>query len=132
MRGASGFRTGEARAVYCRLYDEAIAQTRESVQEIDLDGRYGTTHVVVAGDPSNPPLVALHAKSMSSTMLLPLLPALTSSRRVYMLDAVGDLNKSVAGRVLSTPAHVVSWIDETLDALSVESTALLGASMGTW
>jgi pimeloyl-ACP methyl ester carboxylesterase len=132
MRRASGFRMGEARAAYCRLYDEAIAQTRESVEEVDLDGRYGTTHVLVAGDPSNAPLVALHAKSMSSTMWLPLLPALSSLRRVYMLDAVGDLNKSIARRVLSNPAHVVSWIDETLDALSVESTALLGASMGTW
>ena len=132
MSRASGFRTTDARAAYCRLYDEAIAQSPEPVQEIDLDGRYGTTHVVVAGDPSSPPLVALHAKSMSSTMWLPLLPALSSSRRVYMLDTVGDLNKSVARRVLSNPAHVVSWIDETLDALSVESTALLGASIGTW
>jgi pimeloyl-ACP methyl ester carboxylesterase len=132
MSRASGFRSEQARATYCKLYDEAIAQTRESLTELDLDSRFGTTHVVVAGDPSNPPLVALHAKSMSSTMWLPLLPALSSSRRVYMLDAVGDLNKSVARRVLSTPAHVVSWIEDTLDALSVRSTAVVGASIGTW
>jgi pimeloyl-ACP methyl ester carboxylesterase len=88
--------------------------------------------VLAAGDPSHPPLVALHAKAMSATMWLPLLPALSTSRRVYLLDAVGDLNKSVAARVLSSPARVVAWMDETLGALGVESTALVRASIGTW
>jgi pimeloyl-ACP methyl ester carboxylesterase len=49
-----------------------------------------------------------------------------------MVDAVGDLNKSVARRVLSSSAHVVAWIDETLDMLAVDSAALLGASIGSW
>ena len=41
-------------------------------------------------------------------MWLPLLPVLSSTRRVFLLDAIGDLNKSVARRVLSSPEHVVS------------------------
>ena len=67
--------------------------------------------MLTAGDPSNPPLVALHAKSFSSTMWLPLLPTLTASHYVRMFDAVGDVNKSVATDVLSSPARVVGWIE---------------------
>ena len=132
MSRASGFRTVHARDTYCELYDEAVVQTPFAVEEIDVEGRYGVTHVLAAGSTSDPPLVALHAKAMSSTMWLPLLSSLVATRRVYLFDAVGDLNKSVARRVLSTPAHVVAWIDETLDALAIETTALVGASIGTW
>ena len=108
----SGFKTDEARAEYCRLYDEAIALSPVPVEESDVETSFGTTHVLTAGDPSKPPLVALHAKSFSSTMWVPLLPTLTASHHVRMLDAVGDVNKSVATDVMSSPARVVQWIDE--------------------
>jgi pimeloyl-ACP methyl ester carboxylesterase len=129
---ASGFRSPGARAAYCRIYDEAVAQAPVPVEESDVEGRDGVTHVLTAGNPSNPPLVALHAKAFSSTMWLPLLPALAAQHRVHLLDAVGDLNKSVARRVLSSPARVAAWIDETLDALSIDRCALAGASIGAW
>ena len=132
MGRTSQFRTVAGRDGYCALYDEAVGQAPVPVEELDLDGRYGVTHVLAAGDPAAPPVVALHAKALSATMWLPLLPALAASRRVYLVDAVGDLNKSVASRVLSSTEHVVSWIDETLDALGLDVTALVGASIGAW
>jgi len=49
-----------------------------------------------------------------------------------MFDAVGDLNKSVARDVLSSPARVVEWIDETMAAFRIDTTALVGASLGAW
>jgi pimeloyl-ACP methyl ester carboxylesterase len=102
------------------------------VEESDVETSFGTTHVLTAGDPSKPPLVALHAMSMGSTMWLPLLPALTASHHVRMLDAVGDASKSVATGVLSSPARVVQWIDDTLDGLGVDRAAVVEASVGTW
>jgi len=63
------------------------------VEETDVETSFGTTHVLTAGDLSKPPLVALHGLMISSTMWLPILPALTRTHQVRMLDAVGDLNK---------------------------------------
>jgi pimeloyl-ACP methyl ester carboxylesterase len=128
----SAFKSEEARAAYCRLYDEVIALSRVPVEELDVETSFGTTHVLTAGDPSKPPLIALHAMSTSSTMWLPLLPALTVSRHLWMLDAVGDVGKSTATGALSSPARVVDWIDETLDRLGVERAAFVAASLGTW
>jgi pimeloyl-ACP methyl ester carboxylesterase len=128
----SAFKTEDARAAYCRLYDEAIALSPVPVEESDVPTSFGTTHVLTAGDPSKPPLIALHAKSMSATMWLPLLPALTDTHHVRMLDAPGDVNKSVATAVMSSPERVVQWLDEALDALDIERAAIVSASMGTW
>ena len=128
----SGFKTDYARAEYCRLYDEAIALSRVPVEESNVETSFGTTHVLTAGDPSKAPLVALHGAAISSTMWLPLLPALTASHHVRMLDVVGDINKSVAMGVLSSPARIVEWIDEVVDALGLQRFAFVAASKGTW
>ena len=132
MARPSAFKSDEARAAYCRLYDEAIAQSAVPVEESDVETSFGTTHVLTAGDPSKPPLVALHGMGISSTMWLPLLPALTASHYVRMLDAVGDVSKSVATAVMSSSAGVTKWIDESLARLGVQRSAFLGASFGSW
>ena len=72
MGRPSAFKSDEARADYCRLYDAAIALSPVPVEESDVHTSFGITHVLTAGDPSKPPLVALHAKSFSLTMWLPL------------------------------------------------------------
>ena len=92
MRRPSAFKTDGARAKYCRLYDEGIATTgarrgdrrRNILRHDTCAHRRGL---------SKPPLVALHGLMISSTMWLPILPALTRTHQVRMLDAVGDLNK---------------------------------------
>jgi pimeloyl-ACP methyl ester carboxylesterase len=132
MARPSAFKSDEARAAYCRLYDEAIALSEVPVDESDIQSSFGTTHVLTAGDPSKPPLIALHGMATSSTMWLPLLPALTASHQVRMLDSIGDVGKSVATGVLSSPARVVDWVDEALDRLDVERAAFVAASTGAW
>lgn len=132
MPGTSAFRSDDARAAYCQLYDAALATSAIPVTESDVDTSFGITHVLTAGDPSKPPLVAMHAKSFSSTMWLPLLPTLTASHHVRMLDAIGGVNKSVAAGVMSSPPRVVEWIDQALDTLDIEQGAFVAASIGAW
>ena len=132
MGRPSAFKSDGARAEYYHLYDEAIALSPVPVEESDVRTSFGTTHVLTAGDPSKPPLVALHGKAISSTMWLPMLPALTATHDVRMLDVIGDSNKSVATSVLSSPERIVRWIDEVLDTLGIERSAFVAASLGTW
>ena len=46
--------------------------------------------------------------AISSTMWIPLLPALTAKHYVRMLDTVGHVNKSVATAVMSSSTQVIS------------------------
>jgi pimeloyl-ACP methyl ester carboxylesterase len=129
---ASGFRSVSARQAYCQLYDEAIALSSTPVTELDIETSFGMTHVLQAGEETKPPLVALHAFAFSSTMWLPLLPILTARHRVHLVDTVGELSKSVARQVLSSPGKVVSWLDQATNALAIQRSPIVGASMGTW
>ena len=82
--------------------------------------------------PARPPLVALHGKAISSTMWVPLLRTLTASHQVFLIDTIGDLNKSVATQVLHDGADVARWLDAVFDALALSDAAVVGLSYGAW
>jgi pimeloyl-ACP methyl ester carboxylesterase len=132
LAGISRFRSAEARDDFCRLYNQAVADSPIPLSESDIDTSWGRTHVLAAGDPSSPPLVAIHGKSFNATSWLSMLPVLAAGHRVTMIDVVGDLTKSVAAKPISKASHIVAWLDETLRALEVERAAFAGMSFGGW
>jgi pimeloyl-ACP methyl ester carboxylesterase len=132
MAGISAFRSDEARAAYCQLYDAAVAASTMPVVESDIETSFGRTHVLTAGDPSKPALVAVHGLDFASTSWLPLLPTLAAAHRVTMIDVVGQVSKSIATKPITEAAHLVAWLDETLRALGIERAAVVGMSMGAW
>ena len=132
MAGISAFRSEDARAAYCRLYDDAVAASPVPVSEADIETSYGRVHVLTAGDPSNPPLVALHGMSFSSTSWLPLLSTLAADYHVTMVDTLGEVNKSIATKPITKDVDVIAWLDETLRALSIGQATFVGLSMGSW
>ena len=132
MAGISAFRSDDVRAAYLRLYDAALAASTIPVTESDIDTSFGRTHVLRAGDPSKPPLVALHGSSISSTSWVPLLPILTATHRVTMIDAIDESGKSIATKPTTDSAGLVAWLDETLRAVDIQRSALVAVSRGTW
>ena len=132
MAGISAFRSDDARAAYCQLYDAAVAASTMPVTESDIETSFGRTHVLAAGDPSKPPLVAMHGIQIASTSWLPLLPTLAAAHKVTMIDAIGQVSKSIATKPITEAAHLVAWLDETLRALGIDRAAMVGMSMGAW
>lgn len=103
-----------------------------SVRSRNLEVRSGRrVHVIEAGE--GPPLLLLHGSSTSSLSLLPLL---------QRLDGVRAIAVDRPGFGLSDPVHVpperfrnaaIEFVDEVLDELKLEASALGGGSMGaTW
>lgn len=113
-------------------YDEALTTCAVSVEELDVDTPFGRTHVLRAGRDDAPALVLLHGKTTSSTMWLHLLPSLVENRRVYLIDTIGDMNKSVATHMLSTTDAIVDWLGSVMDALAIDRCALGGLSYGAF
>jgi pimeloyl-ACP methyl ester carboxylesterase len=71
------------------------------VAESDVETSFGRTHVLTAGDLSKPPLVAVHPLAFSSTSWLPLLPTLAKNHRITMIDAIGDVSKSIGSKAIT-------------------------------
>jgi pimeloyl-ACP methyl ester carboxylesterase len=132
MAGISAFRSNDARTAYRQLYDAALAISTVPVTESDVETSFGRTHLLCAGDPSKPPLVTLHGSSISSTSWVPLLPILTATHRVTMIDAIDEVGKSVATKPTRKIADIVAWLDETLRAVDILRSAMVAISRGTW
>lgn len=132
MARLSKFRSDDARAAYLRLYDAALSASPAQVTESDVETSFGSTHVLHAGDRSKPSLVALHGSSISSTSWVPLLPVLTATHYVTMIDAIDEAGKSVAARPTTKVADITTWLDETLRAIDVQRSSFVAASRGTW
>jgi len=128
----SAFRSDDARDAYLQLYDAALTTSTVPVTESDIETSFGRAHLLNAGDPSKPPLVALHGSSISSTMWVPLLPVLTATHSVTMIDAIDEAGKSIATKPTTKSAELVAWLDETLLALGIQRSAIVAASRGAW
>lgn len=120
-------------AAYFAKYDTLLRRWPVEIEQLDLPGRYGTTHVNVCGPPGAPAIVLMHGGRATSTVWYGVVGALAQAFRVYAIDAIGDAGRSVDdGEPLVGRAGLMHWLDETLDLLGVDSTAIVGHSIGAW
>ena len=132
MAKVASFRSPELQRAYLAAYDDALLSSPVTIAETDIETPYGVTHVLTAGEPGHPVLVVLHGKALSSTMWLAHLDTLTEGHRVFLVDTIGDMNKSRPSRVVRNRTEAVEWLDAVLDGLAIAETALLGYSYGAW
>ena len=67
-------------------------------------------------------LVLIHAASANATMWSPNVAAFTTAYRVYALDTIGDLGKSVLKDPNCYPKTTVdyaNWVSDVLDGLGI-------------
>lgn len=104
------FKSDEGRARLNGWYDRFLAKVPGAVEHCDVPTPQGPSHVLMAGDPSNPPLVCLHGSLASSAHLLSELHPLLSRYRMILPDLPGQ---SVKG-----PPVRMSYKDDSLDGWS--------------
>jgi pimeloyl-ACP methyl ester carboxylesterase len=114
------------------LYDDVLARWPLPVEPLDLPGRYGTTHVNVAGPNDGQPVVLLPGGRATSTVWWGVAgPLADAGHRLYAVDLIADGGRSVAdGEPVDGFAGYRRWLDETLDALGVGDVTLVGHSFG--
>ena len=123
---------GDPRAAFDAAYDAALARWPVPVRSEEVGTRFGTTHVLVSGASSAPPLVLLPgggatALAWSRAIRLP-----AAVRRVHVLDPVGDAGRSPATTPLTSTDDVTDWLEEVLDGLGLGAVDLAGHSYGGW
>jgi pimeloyl-ACP methyl ester carboxylesterase len=126
------FKSLAGRAAYCAAYDAALRRWPAAYESRTVSTSFGSTQVLISGPESAPPLVLLHGMCMSATMWGPNIADWSRTRRVYAVDTIGDIGRSVATRPLRTQAEYVAWYREVLDGLGIHSADVLGLSYGGW
>jgi pimeloyl-ACP methyl ester carboxylesterase len=132
MSPASAFKTSTGEAKFLAAYDNLMKLWSVPYEQIDVRGRFGTTHIVVCGPATAPPLVLLHGYMATLTMWSPNIAAFSKDHRVYAIDVMGQPSKSRPEEPICNVADFVSWLSATLDALHLDRVFLVGMSFGGW
>lgn len=134
MTHTSAFKTPEGEAAYLAAYDAAMALWPVPYEEIEIPGRFGTTHVVISGPKDAPPLVLLHGYLVTLTMWSPNIADFSKDYRVYAIDVMGQPGKSIPDpdEPIRDAADFVAWLSATLNGLNLDCISLVGMSFGGW
>ena len=114
-------------------YDALLEKWDVEYNETDVATRYGTTHVIKAGDPKNPPLVLFHGVGDDAAMMwVKNAKAWAQKFMVYAVDTMGGPGKSVPGENYGKGFEQCLWLDDMLDALKLDRVNMAGVSNGAY
>ncbi len=131
-RNSSIFRTAEGEAKYRAAYDATLGLWPVSCESLQVQTRFGVAHIIASGSENAPPMVLLHMMSTSATMWFPNVADLSRDYRVYAVDTMNDLGKSVPSQPTRNRSTSAEWLLDVLDALGIDRACIVGASYGGW
>lgn len=126
------FKTPAGELEFMAAYNASLAQWPVPYTALHIPSRFGATHVITSGPEDGPPLVLLHAAGTSSTVWIRNIAALSQTYRTYLVDIVGDSNKSQWSSAFRSRSDCVEWLTDVFDGLEIQHAHLGGLSYGGW
>jgi pimeloyl-ACP methyl ester carboxylesterase len=131
-RKISRFRDAGARGRYLSAYDNALAAWPASPAQLDIETRYGTTHVHACGAGAGTPIVLLHGVGASSPSWFANVAGLGQDHPVLAVDTITDAGRSIQTAPIRKRVDLALWLDDVLARLDVDRVHLVGLSYGGW
>jgi pimeloyl-ACP methyl ester carboxylesterase len=110
MGSLEPFRSPQARAQFIEMYDAVMRNWPVVFDQRNVATTFGSTHIVVTGAESAPPLVLLHGAAVNASMWGPIMAPLSAAYRCYCIDTITDANKSIATKRVSGNAAQLAWL----------------------
>ncbi len=125
------YRNQKAGKHILETYDALLAAWGVAYEELDLEGEYGSTHVIAAGDKEKPPVVLFHGVGDDSALMWVYnAKALAKEYRLYAVDTIGGPGKSIPGQGYNAQFDDVKWLDQVFDGLKLKTASVVGVSHG--
>lgn len=123
----------EGRQLVFDSYDRLLKAWDVDKTELDLETRFGKTHVITAGNRENPPLLLFHGVGDNSALMW-IYNAKELAKHFYIMavDAIGGSGKSEPDERYYKGFDQTLWIDDVLDGLKVNKTNIAGVSYGSY
>ncbi|MFC0450652.1 alpha/beta fold hydrolase [Rhodococcus jostii] len=116
---------------FFRAYDSLLDDWPVNVTPVNVPTPFGPTRVNVCGPETGTPILLLPGGGATSTVWVANVAALARGHRVFAVDVMGDVGRSVNdGAPLRTAADLVAWLDAVLDHLGATSAGVVGHSYG--
>lgn len=113
-------------------YQRGLEEWPIAPESINVDTRYGKTHLLAVGDAALPPLFYFHGWGGNAAGLPTELdlPTITRHFRVYCPDTIGQTGRSAPQRPSTVGSAYGEWIVDVFDALKIRSANVMGISGG--
>lgn len=126
------YKSAAGKAEIMALYDAVLARWPVPHEEIFLPTRHGDTFVISSGEKIAPPLVLLHGSASNAASWVADAEAYSAQYHVLAVDLPGEPGKSAENRPSWQGLDFAEWLEDVLDGLKIEKTALVGISQGGW
>ena len=113
-----------------RLYDEKLAELNIEYTTCFIDTTYGKTHVIITGNPSNPPLILVHGANGCAPIALECYPNLRDKYQVFAVDLLAQPTKSAETRLSMKDDSYGKWMEQVMDKLGLNEVVMVGFSLG--
>jgi pimeloyl-ACP methyl ester carboxylesterase len=132
MNTESIYKSPAGKSQIMALYDAVLARWPVPYETFNLPTRHGETFIIASGEVSAPPLVLLHGSASNAVSWVGDVPEYSQHFRVYAVDLPGEPGKSAENRPAWDGPGFAEWLEDVLDGLKIQKTALLGISQGGW
>ena len=129
-REISSFRTPADEDEYMAAYDEALKLWPIPYEEEYVLTRFGITHVIVSGPKGAPALVLFHPAGCGAIIWYRNVEAFSQHYRIYAVDVIGEVNKSVVTHRIRSRQELADWVEELLKGLQIDKADIVGNSFG--
>nr|WP_245243312.1 alpha/beta fold hydrolase [Pararhodobacter sp. SW119] len=130
MNAKPTHRSEAGRAALRAAYDRWLAVLPAGIERIEVQTRFGSTSVLVAGPRGAPPLVVHQGGNFPNPATLHWFAPLMARFRVFAPDLPGAPGYSTPHHLDSRKGELHAWACGVLDALELECVPHLGVSFG--
>jgi pimeloyl-ACP methyl ester carboxylesterase len=124
------YKTENGKHQILELYDAKLAELHIQYTNKIVDTSFGKTNVIVAGDPSKPPIILIHGSNGCAPIALGTYCDLIDSFSVYSVDVLAQPNKSAETRMSMKDNSYGKWMNEVIESLKLENVTMAGFSFG--
>ena len=124
------YRSEAGKQALASVYTDAINQLEIDVETRQIETRFGSTHVLVAGPENGKPVVIFHGGNATNPVTLSWYTDLASDYRLIAPDTIGQPGKSAETRVDPQSDELGTWVGDLLDAFELQSAPMIGTSYG--
>jgi pimeloyl-ACP methyl ester carboxylesterase len=127
------FRSYEKQKLYLDSYDKRAEKWPVASETLFVDTSFGQTYVRISGPVNGPPVVLMHGGNATSLSWASNVEALSAHYRVYAVDNIYDVGRSVYTKKFETEIDMIDWLDEVHDGLGLkDGINIVGVSYGGW
>jgi pimeloyl-ACP methyl ester carboxylesterase len=126
------FKSAIGEAAVLDAYRDILGSWPIETEQRFFDTCQGRTFVLTSGRADKPPLVLLHGSASNSSGWIADMPIWAEHFQVHAIDIIGEPGLSAASRPALVSGEYAAWLDDVFKCLGLQSSYLLGLSLGGW